>query len=295
MQIEHTLRRLFPVLLIFLAACNLQQEIDLELPDYEPEVVVESYLRPGQPFAAVLTRSVSFFDTLQLQYVRNATVVMSYGGRQDTLIPFEIELGDQLLGQLIDTSLLANFGPLFGESVVLYASLRPVPARYDLTYQLSVFTEEGDTLRASTQIPAPIPFESNNYRFNEEDRAILISAWQDNANQANYYRRLLQERAERDSQRVTRTLQDFVVDDAITNGGLVTVGTGFEFEVGDTLISSLYHITRDYWRFIETRDDAIAASLSPFSQPALLHTNIEGGQGIFTGLSLTTDTVFIQE
>ncbi len=290
--------RLFTIgLLTFLmamTACNLQQEIDLNLPEYESEVVVESYLRPGFPLTAVLTESVSFFDTLELRYVRNATVVMDYGDRQDTLRPLEIDIQSQLLSQLIDTALLIRFGPLFGESLVIYTSFSTVPARYDLTYRLLVITEEGDTLRAQTNVPAPVEYQDHTYRFNDDGKAIFISTVQDDPNQADYYRRLLQRRVYRDSMWSTRTDQDFLLDDAITNGELITFGSGFDYEVGDTLISGLYHTTRDYVRFAETRDAAIAASLSPFSQPAILHTNIEGGQGLFAGLTLTRDTVVIE-
>ncbi|MEM9986025.1 MAG: DUF4249 domain-containing protein, partial [Bacteroidota bacterium] len=263
--------------------------------EYEPEVVVESYLRPGLPFAVILTKSVGFFDTLQLQYVRNATVVMEYGNASDTLAPLEISLESDLIGQVVDTALLINFGPLFGESLVVYASLGSVvPNRFDLTYRLTVITEEGDTLRSSTMVPPPVEFNSNSFRFNDDSLAIFLTNFQDDHTQANFYRRLLQQREERDSAWVTRTNQDFVLDDAIGGGDLITFGTGFEFEQGDTLISTLYHITRDYWRFSETRDDAIAASLSPFAQPALIHTNIEGGQGLFAGFSVTSDTIVIE-
>ncbi len=280
---------------LLLGSCSLQQQVDLDLPEYEPEVVVESYLRPGLPFAVVLSQSVGFFDTLQLQYVRNATVVMEYGNASDTLVPLEIALESDLIGQVIDTSLLINFGPLFGESLVVYASLGSVvPNRFDLTYRMTVITEEGDTLRASTMVPPPVEFTSNSFRFNDDSLAIFITNFQDDPTQSNYYRRLLQQRVQRDSVWGTRTNQDFVLDDGIGSGELITFGTGFEFERGDTLISTLYHITRDYWRFSETRDDAIAASLSPFAQPALIHTNIEGGQGLFAGFSVTSDTIVIE-
>jgi len=37
------------LLSLLLTACGLQQTVDLDLPEYEPEVVVECYLEPGQP------------------------------------------------------------------------------------------------------------------------------------------------------------------------------------------------------------------------------------------------------
>ena len=49
----------------FLFSCgNLEKEIDLELPLYESQIVVECYLEPGEPFLLLLTKSAAYFEPI---------------------------------------------------------------------------------------------------------------------------------------------------------------------------------------------------------------------------------------
>jgi hypothetical protein len=40
-------------ILVILAGCGLQSEIDLEIPDHKGQPMVECYLEPGKPFRLV--------------------------------------------------------------------------------------------------------------------------------------------------------------------------------------------------------------------------------------------------
>ena len=51
---------------LFFTACNLTKEVDIQLPEYTVQPVVECYLEPGKPFRLLLTRSYGFFDPLGL-------------------------------------------------------------------------------------------------------------------------------------------------------------------------------------------------------------------------------------
>jgi hypothetical protein len=53
------------VALVF-ASCDLEKEIELELPEYERQTVVECYLEPGLPFTLLLTKSDGFFSSYQI-------------------------------------------------------------------------------------------------------------------------------------------------------------------------------------------------------------------------------------
>jgi len=294
---------LFPLLLL-LSACNLAQPIDLDLPEYEPEVLVESYLIPGNPYFVILSRTVGFFDSLALDYVEGAEVTVRHGGETVTLY----ELPPEILSLLLATDSSSEISNFLGAQPVIYASARfgggipeieLVPEDYESTFQLEVFTPEGDTLNASTRIPAPVPIAYQEIQFNDQEQALILTAIEDEAGVPNFYRRLLVERrrdvaeGSNDTTWISDEQQDFVLDDGFSDGETILFGTGFDFESGDTLISTIYHITEDYFRFVDTRDAAIAASLSPFAQPAQLHTNILGGQGVFVGLTLSRDTAVV--
>lgn len=298
-----SLSRLFPILLL-LTACNLAQPIDLNLPESESELLVESYLIPGNPYFVILSRTVGFFDSLALDYVRGAEITVRRGSEEITLY----ELPPEVLALLLETDTTNEVGNILGEQPVVYASARfdgglpqieLVPQDYESTFQLEVFTPEGDTLTASTRIPPPVPISYQEFQFNDQNQALILTAIEDAAGVPNFYRRLLAERRPEVGEEGTDTTwvsdeqQDFVLDDGFSDGETILFGTGFDFETGDTLISTIYHITEDYFRFVDTRDAAVAASLSPFAQPAQLYTNISGGQGIFVGLSLDRDTAVV--
>ncbi len=292
------------LLLLGLSSCDLTRDIEIDLPEYEPEVVVESYLEPGLPFTVILTKSIGFFEDLRLVYVKDAVVTISYNGRTDTLAPFEIPINTPGLELLLDTALVNRFAQFLGESIYLYGQLQPVPELYDTPFTLNVLTAEGEELSAVTTIPTPVDILGTPYRYNDDSLALVLTQFQDDPNRANFYRRVLEKREMNiitdengvsDTIWVGNILQDFTIDDEITNGQLITFGTGFDHRDGDTLIHSVYSVTAEYARFLETRDAAVVASLSPFGQPATVTTNVTGGQGIFTGQSLASVRMVIGE
>jgi len=135
-------------------------------------------------------------------------------------------------------------------------------------------------------------------------KAFVLTYFTDEANTVDFYRRVFEaprirvdtsENGMVDSTRRIREIQDFVTDDVIFNGQPFAFGTDFEFEVGDTVFGTLYRVPQDYFDFVNTRDEAVAAALRPFGQPAVVASNINGGKGIFVGLSFVTETYVIQE
>ena len=63
---------------------------------------------------------------------------------------------------------------------------------------------------------------------------------------------------------------------------------------GDTIISTLFHIDKAYYDFRESVQNAINSNGNPFGQPGVLKSNIEGGLGIFTGLTFDRKTLIIE-
>ncbi len=299
---KHTV--LFLLIAVALSSCDLTQQIEIELPEVESEVFVEGYLEPGNPVAVVLTQTVGFYDDLRLIYVKDAIVSLSYNNQTDTLISLEIPLSTPGLELLLDTASVNRFRNFLGEEVVLYGTLAPVPALYDTPFTLRVTTQEGEELLATTYIPRPVEFEEPIVRFNDEDRALILTRFQDDPNTRNFFRRVLSVRepeitenedGTQDTVWVTNVEQDFLADDQLNNGEIQTFGTLYDYQVGDTITHTIISVTEAYSEFATTRDAAIGASLSPFGQPARLKGNIEGGQGIFTGQSRARQMTIIKK
>ncbi|MEL6696110.1 MAG: DUF4249 domain-containing protein [Bacteroidota bacterium] len=291
---------------LFMGACNLQQEIDLELPEYDAEYVVESYLQVGQPFFLTLTESQPYFDDVTISYLKGADVTIEHKGEIFTLAEQTFRLDDPTLGAIgVDTGTLNILRPILGDTVTFYLNINLVPESYNEDFDLNITLPNGEALSAKTQILEPIPFDSLVFQQAANDTlSLLLSFFTDDGSQANFYRRVLEVREdqvisgsgdEEVTMRVTSVEQDFIADDVVFNGQPFAFGTGFDFAIGDTVINTLYHMTFDHYRFVETRDAAIAASLSPFGQPAVIYSNIKGGLGIFAGISLDRQVTVREE
>ena len=271
-------------LILSLTSCgDLNRPIDIDLPVFESEVVVECYLQPGQPYLLSLTESVSYFEAAQLIYVKDATVEITHGNEKILLEPVTLPLPEGV-------EQLEILRPLIGDSLFFYTSFATVPENYDTEFFLNITTTEGEKISAMTFIPAPVPIDTIEWKFDEDDSlAFTLTRFQDDPNNQNFYRRTLHFQSldnEPD--------QDFSVDDRIFNGEMAVFGSGFDYAREDTLIFSLYHITQDYYDFLETKEAAITANLSPFAQPAVVQSNIQGGIGIFTGFTLYREEVVIK-
>ena len=68
-------------------------------------------------------------------------------------------------------------------------------------------------------------------------------------------------------------------------GSRVPVGMGYNYKVGDVLVCRLYNISKEYYDFLETMDDASSAASNPIARPARIISNVTGGFGIFTAVT----------
>lgn len=263
-------------------ACNLEKEVNIELPEYESKYVVECYLEPGKPFQLLLSRSSSYFapfdtataDLLQNLLVNGAQISISYAGNR-------VDLANQLV-------LDAEAGKIYN-----YSNSTPVPFQYDDPFELFIELADGTTITGTTQLLPVVPIDSVLVEFPEDDTlARALTYFTDIPDQNNYYRRMLHQNS-LDS----IPMQDFTLDDRVVEDAVV-FGTAYEFEVGDTIINTLYHIDRTYFDFLESVNNAVLSNGNPFGQPSPINSRLEGTArsiGIFTGLSYVRDSVVVEE
>jgi len=256
---------------LIMSGCTQEQDLDLVLPEYESKLVVEGYLEVGHPFRVSVHESVSYFDTPEPQTVDDALVVISYGSQRDTL-PWVKPLS-------------LAFGEFYN-----YASASTVPADYDLIFQLYVKDPQGREVTGQTRLIPPVALDTLEWSYNAENHASVIAQFHDKGETQNYYRLT----AGRNHARSNFTLTDILVADGPFDGRLLTLSSGYKFMQGDRAVVTLYHISEDYYRFLQTIEAAHQASESPLGQPASVHTNLKGGLGIFTALSSDVRQVVIQ-
>jgi hypothetical protein len=276
------LKFLLPVAVIFvLTACNLSKVIEIELPEYEPQPVVEFYLEPGKPFRMLLTRSYAFFDNLGLDstFLQNtlidgALVMVTYNGKTDTL----------------KNQLTADFNPI---KIFNYVGQQIVPATPGTEFLLNIRLAEGTEITATTKMLSVVPIDSVVIEFSADidTLARAITYISDDLTQKNYYRRLLNYNS-LDS----FPDQDFVLTDQLSQTKTIAFGTGYELAVGDTVFNTIFHVSEEYYDFIESVQLAVAGNLNPFAQPSPIKSNVQGSAnpiGIFAPLVFFRDTTIV--
>lgn len=268
-----------------LAACNLTREVNIDLPQYDRQPVVECYLEPGKPFRLLLSRSYSFFDPLGLDssffqktLLDSALVTISYNGRTDTLYnqpSFE-------------------FSPI---KLFNYTGNNIVPATPGIEYQLNITLPHSEgNITASATMLNKVPIDSIVYDFNKDPKydtlARVLTYITDDQSQPDYYRRLLNY-GSLDS----FPEQDFLVTDRFALTPVIAFGTGYELKEGDTVFNTIMHIHKDYYDYVESFQLAVGANLNPFAQPSTIKSNVSGSAnplGIFTCLVYDRDTTIIK-
>jgi hypothetical protein len=266
-----TKKNIIPVLVaLVLTACDLEREITIVLPEHEPQLSVEWYVVPGKPFRMTLTESVSYFGQPTLPVISNAIVTISFNGITDTLNNI-IVIGEN--------SRLYN-----------YVSNTLAPSDINTTFEIYIKDQGGREATATATSLPPATIDTLELLWNNSNtQASLLTSIADFPGQKNFFRVIVHNGSTSEP-----FIADSWFDDQISSNGRITIGSQFAFEKGDTAISTVYHISREYHDFLRSVRNAQNANNSPFGQPAALQSNIEGGIGIFTTIVETRDTLFVE-
>jgi len=168
---------------ILITACgNLEKDINLDLPVYESQYVVECYLEPGQPFSLLLTKSVPYFepfpenplDFVESILVDSAKVVISHSGKD----------------YVLDNGVF--FHP-FTKKLFNYSNADLVPGGHDNDFSLKIITPGGKTITATTRILPVVPIDSVvvEYESETDTLARVLTYLTDDPATKDYYRRML--------------------------------------------------------------------------------------------------------
>lgn len=256
--------------LLLLGGCSNEKEIDIDLPEYEPQMVVECYLEPGKPYTLLLQQSVSYFDEPSLPFVEDALVVISHNGQSDTLkedFYFDSQTGK-----------LANYVSEEGL----------MPADFGGQFDLYIRDPAGRELRGSTVLLDTVALRPVELTADEEGEYAATVRWPDFGGVPSFYRFTIHRESPFTDPDIV-----FTLDDRVGDGDDFVISTFFYMDPGDSVYTTVYHIEEAYWRYITTTDDAESSNGNPFAQPGLILSNVEGGIGIFTCLSKSRSFVVV--
>lgn len=257
------------IALLFATGCNLEKDIDIDLPPYQSQMVVECYLEPGQPVRLSLVESSNYLDKPDITLVKDASVIISRNGVPETLT-FKPGI-DTVTGKYFTHSgtgvLQANPGDVF---------------------TLAISDEKGRKLVGSTTILPPVKIDTVEFNFNDKGEALILTRFQDEANTENYYRYSVH----KDSL-LHRAEIDYTSSDELNKGQPFVFGTGYDFDPGNTVIVTLHHLDKAFFDFQESVEEAKSANGNPFAQPGRVKSTVEGGLGVFTNLAYERKTLVV--
>ena len=251
---------IFGLVLCLLTSCNLEKDIEVELPLYEKQMVVECYLEPGKPARLTLLESTGYLDAPSLNLITDATVSITHHGITENL-KYEPAIDDSTGKYYTHTSDYV---------------MRGQPGD---VFTLLISDPQGRKVTGTTTILPTVTMDTVEFNFNDRDEALVVTKFKDDGNTANYYRYSIH----RDSLQ-GETEISYTASDELNNGEPFVFGTGYDFETGDTIIVTLQHLDQAFFDFQESVEEAQSANGNPFAQPGRVKSTVQGGLGVFTNL-----------
>lgn len=257
--------------LILLTACDLEKDIQVPLPAYDNKLVIECYLEEGKPYQMTVSESTSYFANPQIPDVNYASASISSDGVKKTL-SYEIKLDEN------------------NRKVYNYTSEDTLVYKPGAEYQLEVTDKSGRKVEGIARFLPAVPLKEVEWKYNEDStRAFLLAHFEDDPAVDNYYRF----QVHKDSLN-KRADVDFTLDDSFRSGTEITIGTGYNYEMGDTVYVTVYHLERSFYDFLESVESAASANGNPFAQPARVKSTVQGGIGVFATLVYDRKRIIIE-
>ena len=291
--------------LIFLAALWSCEERFTPESINIPELVVEGYIEAGEqasPPYVILTRDMPFFSTfnadgLEGMFVHNATIEISDGETSVLLTEICLEELNEGQKQLAQSFFGFNLDSI-GFNFCVYIDLSfTMMGEEGKTYDLYV-ESEGIQLNASTYIPEHIAVEE--FRFREppgtpnDTLAQLICTLNDPPNEANYYRYQVDFNGTGYISPLASVSDDRLFDGELAEFPLAKpeprgtddfdLETFGLFRLGDTVTIKWISLDEAHYNFWNTLEFSLA-NQGPFSNYTRIDSNVEGGLGIWGGIS----------
>jgi len=249
------------------SGCILTGDIEIDVPEQVPAIVVEGYLTPEFPSEISVAKNILMDDELIFQSVWGAKV--SITDKEDTLDLLNIFYRNKNRNLLVNYVNQSSPGTLKGQ--VLY---------------LSVITIEGDTLTGKTEIVPPVEILNAEI----ENNLMNISLEIKNGEFSGYLRIDITGYKNNEP---TASSQRFLDLSALPLSA-VRLPLTEKITESDSLIVKCFHITEEYYNYSISISNAKDAYTDPFLTPEEIKSNIVNGIGIFTYYTTDSKTITLR-
>lgn len=259
------------LMLTVLFACD--KVIEVDLPTYQQELVLEMYIEQGQPLRCLLIESLPYTDTAINKPVNDALVIFSDGIKKDTL--------SYKINQDIETGRVFN-----------YYNPKLVTGEPNKSYTLTIIVEEKEIWSETSFSQKLIDIESLIAReaVSKADSFSVGLVFSDPVETEDYYRILIGKNVSD----FRSEPSDVRMNDISFNGKSFSYFSEPHYAIGDTVIVRLYSLSKDHYQYLESMGNARRSNFNPFSQPGRIKSNVSGGLGIFTSILFTEQKIVIQ-
>ena len=297
----------FTLLIVFIGMLftQCQKEIDVELPDYERKIVIEGSIENGQPAMVIVSRSVPYFSTLDIEtlmkdvFITDAEVIVTSSTGESEQLSFSLNPESPIYLAYTGRTLLGEPGK-----------------SYTLTVRYN-----GNEYSATSTMEEPFRLDSAWLSFRDENDTMPTSRIQltDRAATHDYYMFRIKVHGKKLHDRLWVTSLPVAFDDATFNGQTVNYeilranpSSLFMAEMSDEEQAEYYRITYrrgdtvylktsmidyDAFKYWSAMTYELAVGQNPFMSPAPVPCNISGENiiGNWTAFASTVDTMYYRE
>lgn len=301
--------------LFFLAILSIFQscetEIDVSLPTYQNELVVEGWIELGETPRVSLYKSLPYLSNIDLNTLYNQVII------QNAVVKVTAEDGETETLQLVQS----NEAPLYW-----YYTGTTLKGKLNTNYTLSIEWNEHQ-YEATTLIPDTFNIDSLWLQkfegFGVDTLGSLKLNWQDDPTQKNYYMFRVKVANKLYADRTWLTSFPIAIDDIAFTGVPYTVdiyrfGTSSlykpanitdenewsynrpYYELGDTIYLKSSVIDFPSYKFWSSAQGSLYFGDNPFSNPPKIYSNITSSSGAkclgaWIGAATTTRTVIFNK
>ena len=297
--------------IVFASLWSCTKEVQIDIPGYKEQLVVDGRIETGQPAIVLLSKSSNVYSSTNYEsylnsFVDDAIVVLSNGTQTDTLtkictddLPPGLEqVAAGIFG--IPAEILVNL------HLCAYVSMNML-GEVGKTYTMQI-SHQGKQYQASSKILNPTAADSLYWKpeGNFTDRGFSWVQLSDPAATSDSY--LWEVKYLQDVQ-FSKTFNPYF-NDKFFNG--LTFEFTYEnpmsfndpngndayrgyYQLGDTIVVKLSKIGGKEYNYFEKKYNQIYSGGSPFAVPTNIPTNIEGGAlGVWVAYSPWIDTLICQ-
>ena len=308
---------IYTLSIVFLCQ-SCTKEVDIAIPGYEEQIVVDGSIKTGQPAIVLLSTTANIYSPTNLEaylsgFISGATIVVSDGSITDTLVeictdnlpPGTEELAAAFFGLPVEELINLNLCGYFSTAII---------GEVGKSYSLNVNVNE-EIYTSITSILQPTALDTLYWK---PESSLMDHGWSwatlsDPPGSFDAYLWEVQRlNTMPDGTKDPIVYKPFgpYFDDAFFDG--LTFEFAYEnpinffdedvdidyrgyYAQGDTISITLSKIGRAEFEFFEKKYNQMYTAGNPFATPTNIPSNIDGGAlGIWAGFSPSVDTMFCQ-